>query len=130
MKKAINYIIFLSSIILLTNCDDSPVSGEDVVFPENNISYTNHVEPFMRQACAYQGCHGGANPASGLLLSDYFVLTSEPGLIIPNNPDGSRLIQIMENPNTHITPFIRSDINENTINGMRQWILEGAKINP
>lgn len=128
-NSLLSAVIILSVTFWLAACGESPVSGPDITFPESDVSYSRHVEPFMKKTCAYSGCHGGALPAAGIYLGDYFEMTKYPGMVIPGKPDQSRLIQIIEKESNHFTKFYRGDIDQNSISGMRTWIAEGAKFN-
>lgn len=117
-------VVFLSIAI---SCSDSISSPKDIVFPETGVSYTSHVEPFLNLTCAFSGCHG-FNASAGIRLNDYFSIINTPGLVIAGNPDGSLLMQIIEERKPHFTYYERSNITQNHIIGMRQWILEGANL--
>lgn len=122
--------IFMSvfSIVLMTfGCENSIDSPKDIIFPEKDVSYTNHVEPFLNLTCSFAGCHGNTAKA-GIRLNDYFSIINTPGLVIPKNPDGSLLNQILEERKPHFTYYEKSNITDNHIQGMRLWVLEGAKL--
>ncbi|MBX3042659.1 MAG: hypothetical protein KIT33_01045 [Candidatus Kapabacteria bacterium] len=117
--------IFISSAIL--GCESSISSPKDIIFPETNVSYTAQVEPFLNLTCAFAGCHGHTS-AAGIRLNDYFAIINSPGLVVPGNADGSLLNQILEERKPHFTYFEKSNITQNHITGMRQWVLEGARL--
>ena len=119
--------IFLIIITIVWGCEDSINSPKDIVFPDKDVSYTLQVEPFLNLTCSFAGCHGNS-AAAGIRLNDYFSIINTPGLVIPQNPDGSLLNQILEERKPHFTYYEKSNITDNHVKGMRQWVLEGAKL--
>ncbi|OGU60200.1 MAG: hypothetical protein A2X64_03045 [Ignavibacteria bacterium GWF2_33_9] len=116
---------------LISSCDNSTgVYGIDVVFPDSAVDFTSHVQPFLKKNCAYSGCHSSITMAGGLSMEDYFSIMTFPGLIIPENPNSSILNQILEGVLPHGTIFYSGYITQNQIQGMRTWVLEGAKLIP
>ncbi len=110
-------------------CGNSLASNpQDIVFPDSNISYRQHVQPFLGLSCAYSGCHGDDNPAAGISLRTYSSFYSSPGLIIAGKPDQSKLQLIIEGKLPHILSFQYRITAKQQI-GMRTWIAEGAKDN-
>ncbi len=115
--------------MLISACDDSGVySNRDIIFPEKDVSYLYHVEPFLKITCTYAGCHGFTN-AGNTRFDTYFELMKIPGFIIPGEPNSSQFIQILENETLHITYYYRGNLTQNHKTGMRNWISEGAKLN-
>lgn len=124
------YIILVIAVfIFIFGCSDNMInSTDDVVFPEENISYQQHVEPFLKLTCAYGQCHD-ATGLNGDDFTSYFMVMSSTGTVIPGNPEQSNLIQMIENPFRHPVFFYSGDINDNHITGMKKWVEEGAKFN-
>ncbi len=133
MKKniLIRKIILLSSIsvfittVLISACSWT-TGGEDVVFPQENISYMHHVKPFLALNCSYSPCHSDYNRAGGYAFTEYWTLFETGGFVVPGNPDASRLVQILEEKLPHFTYFYRGNITNDHIRGVRRWIEEGA----
>lgn len=124
MNKII--IILIITLAVLYSCTEGTIiSDYDIIFPENNVSYLYHVQPFLRANCAFAGCHG-VTAAANINLGDYFTMMSVPGLVIPKNPDASQLNQILEEIQPHTTQIYRGNITENQIRGMNTWVKEGA----
>lgn len=121
-------LLAIMAVITINSCGDSIGNPKEIVFPDTNISYTSHVEPFLTLTCAFSGCHG-FSAAAGIALNDYFSIINTPGLVIAGNPDGSLLMQILEERKPHFTYYEKSNITPNHIKGMRQWIIEGANLN-
>lgn len=124
------YLIIFTVILSLgfSSCGDT-INPEKVEFPEKDVSYIRHVQPFMKANCAYYGCHGVNSP--GVEISDYFTLTSALSYIVAGKPDYSLVNQILENrlPHPGTYPVYFGNITENQIQGMRIWVEEGAKNN-
>lgn len=137
-KKAIRYLkrllftfcIFFSIVLTLYNCSENISNNQEVVFPDSNVSYLIHVQPFLKFTCGLSNCHNEYYKAADVVLTDYFSLFTSYGgaLVFPYKPDQSALIKILEGMEVHLTP-IYFRINSNQKRGMRQWILEGAKNN-
>jgi hypothetical protein len=123
------FLLFLSITFLACSNTTNNIN-ENIVFPDSKIDFTLQVQPFLKYNCAYSGCHSSFSKSAGLSLEDYFSIMSYPGLVIPNNPDASILNQILENRLPHTTYFYRGNITQNQIQGMRQWVLEGALLIP
>lgn len=121
--------LLIPMIIGMTSCDSTGPDISKIVFPEKNVSYMYHVEPFIKYNCAFLGCHGINSP--GEELSDYSYLLSATSYIIPGNPDGSLVMQILERrlPHPANYPIYFANITQNQIQGMRVWIAEGASNN-
>lgn len=118
---------------LLTGCEDETYGpgpdSRDIVFPESNVSYAQHVQPLFDRTCAVSGCHDTATKQSNLSLQSYREATARPGIIVPEDPDGSVLVQRIEGKIQPRMPYNRPPLSDNQIRGIRQWILEGAQNN-
>lgn len=124
-------LIFFINLIFLLSCD-STINNNDpnIVFPSENIDYTNYVQPFLKYNCGYSGCHNSYTRAAGLSVDDYFSVMSYIGFVVPTKPDASTLVQILENKLPHNVFFYRGNITQNQIQGIRKWIEEGALLTP
>jgi hypothetical protein len=128
MKIFFSMLIVLFVIgVIFSACSWTTGGQESLIFPEKDVSYLLHVKPFLQQNCSYSPCHG-YDFAGGISLVEYHQVISVGGFIVPNNPDGSRFVQILENSvSNHIgIHFYRGNITDNHIKGIRQWIKEGA----
>jgi hypothetical protein len=119
-------------VLGLASCKDE-VTGEDgapdIVFPDSNVSYNNHVQPLFDRTCAISGCHAGATPTADLSLESYDRTMARIGIVVPTEPDASILVMRIEGDLTPRMPLNRTPLNANQIAGIRRWILEGAQNN-
>jgi hypothetical protein len=102
----------------------------DIVFPPSNVSYGKYVQPLFLQECAIPGCHTQDAPAGNLSLESYG--TWGPLIIIPKDTVNSSLVWSIEAKNGQpLMPPKGTDLSLtiNQINGLNQWIYEGAKDN-
>jgi len=112
--------------IVLNSCSDNIITSPDqIVFPQENVRYQQHVRPLLELTCAFSNCHDSETAAAGVDVTGYFQLTSRAGLIIPGRPDNSLLIQILEGKQGHLLTF-QNRITDAQKRGVRQWVLEGA----
>ena len=127
-------ILFCVMVWFSWNCKDSVTGVSQIVFPATNISYGKYVQPLFDQQCSLPGCHTqDAKAESGNLSLESWsdALTAIPAVIIPGDPDNSPLIWSIQATHGYprMPPLSRSALTQNQINGLKQWILEGAKEN-
>lgn len=122
--------IFTFICCLFISCTNSVNSGDQIFIPDTNISFQNHILPVLRRTCGLSYCHGEISPMGNVQITDYVTLMNSynGALVIPYNPNGSVLVQIIEYKLPH-NPFLQWNLTSNQINGIRKWILEGAKNN-
>ncbi len=125
--RIILFFLFFSLItcIIISACSWT-TGGEDIVFPDENVSYMHHVKPFLSLNCSYSPCHSDYNRAGGYAFTEYWTLFETGGFIVPGNAKGSRFVQILEEELPHFTYFYRGNIKENHIKGIKNWINLGA----
>lgn len=126
--------LFVIFLLLYMGCGDDIVnSNRNVIFPDSNVSYQNHVQPFLNIKCSYKYCHSSEDKADERDMSNYFGLweTSNAGLVIAGEPESSRLVQILRANPMHRgnIEFPAGYFSDNHINGIVTWIKEGAKFN-
>jgi hypothetical protein len=131
-------ILFAFGLLALMSytCKDTstnPDVGIDVVFPDSNVSYGQHVDPLFRLGCAFVGCHGADTyNANGFSLDSYAHLMFGPRRpVLPGDPENSVLVWRIEGRagTGPRMPLNRMPLNDNQIRGMRTWIQEGAQNN-
>jgi hypothetical protein len=126
-------LLFLGAITALSCKDSNPVDGDspsNIVFPTRDISFSQHVQPLFNQACALVGCHDdGAHQSQLNLTSHWNTVFALPGVVLPGHPESSTLIFRIEGTITPRMPFNRNPLNKNQTDGIRTWVVEGAKNN-
>ncbi len=132
MRTPLSILAVVLTAVLLASvpaCDDSGTRpGDEIVFPDSDVSYMAHVQPFFNLRCANYGCHEDVTRAANLSLTSYVTLTERPGIVIPGDASSSLLMQKIDGrlPHPIEVPII---LNENQLTGIRTWINEGAKNN-
>ena len=125
------FVLFLPALFFLANsgCKDS-IDGPngDLVFPDSNVSFTAHVQPFLTLRCASYGCHDDGSRAGDLSLTSYINMTARPGIVVPRDSKSSLLMQRIDGRLPH-PPNVPILIDQNQLNGIKRWIDEGAKYN-
>jgi hypothetical protein len=127
-------IIFLLMMWESWSCKDSVTGVSPIVFPPSNISYGKYVQPLFNQQCSIPSCHTQESKADAgnLSLETWSdAVTAVPAVIIPGDSANSPLVWSIEQ--THglprMPPLNRPPLTQNQINGLKQWIQEGAKNN-
>ncbi len=136
MRTQAHSITLVGSLMLLVlflSCkDDNPVDGgspSNVVFPTSNVRYSQHVQVLFNQACAFAGCHDDGIPQDQLKLTSWGNLINFPGVVVPNQPELSTLVIRIEGTSGQRMPLNGNPLNQNQINGIRTWVVEGAMNN-
>jgi hypothetical protein len=86
----------------------------------------------FNQACNFSGCHDDGAHQSTLVLTSYgqaFLSLTSTGLVIAGKPDQSTLVLRIQGSVGARMPPGSYPLNQNQINGIRTWIVEGAKNN-
>lgn len=105
-------------------------SPSNIFFPANNVSYSKQVQPLFDQACSLVGCHDDGSHESALRLTSYANLMFQlPGMVVAGKPDQSMLVLRIQGSVGQRMPPTTNQLNDNQINGIRIWIVEGAKNN-
>jgi len=131
-------LVFLISVIYLSSCDDNPAdSSKDIVLPDSNLNYSDHIFPLFTVKCGSEnGCHSpnfGGLPARGLDLTDYtsirtHMIDGSEHLVIEYQGELSFLYNILLSPisGRRQMPPDREPLTINNIVGIKTWIDEGA----
>jgi hypothetical protein len=102
-------------------------SPSDIIFPTNDVSYLQHVQPLFNQACALSGCHDdGPHPSQLRLTSYQNLMFNSLQVVVRGEPDQSVLVFRIEGSLSPRMPMNLNALNQNQINGIRTWIVEGA----
>jgi hypothetical protein len=121
-------ILLVAIIITLFACDSGPLTPQDIVFPQKDISYNKHLQPMFDLSCCNSGCHGDSK-AGGVNLTSYINLFQTAGLVSPGDSINSTLSQIMSEKLPHSYILIRDITTLNQRQGVTLWIKEGARNN-
>ena len=122
-------LLFLLSITLLTNCDDTVSS--DIEIPNSNVSYSKSIQPILNLKCATSGCHSSADNAGGYSMQSWSGTSTIP-YVLEGDPDNSKLYLVISGKIPPIMPPITSTkvpLTEREVTGIKTWISEGAKNN-
>jgi len=126
-------LIIVQLLIAISSCKDSITDSDqpiNVVFPDSNVSYSQHMEPLFQQGCAFGQCHGSASAGSlNLEPPSYSKLIGRPGLVVSGESNNSVLVQRLDGRLQPRMPLNRTQLTQNQINGIKKWIDEGAANN-
>ncbi len=126
-KSIIALLIFTTFTTFFYSCgDDAVSSGNDIVFPESNVSYYEHVYPYMKLTCAYAGCHSESSVAGGLSMESYIDLMKIPLFVIGKKPENSYLVQKLDGRSPFKAYCYQGYVEESVVIGISKWIEEGA----
>ncbi len=119
--------VFIIGIV--AGCSDTITDPDkDLIFPDKDVSYTRHVQPFLTLRCATSGCHDDNPKDNSLSLTSYSAFINKPGIVRKGDSDASLLIQRIDGRLPH-PPHIPILVNENQLNGIKTWVDEGAEYN-
>ena len=128
-------VIAVTGLFYTTACNENTAGPEkEIVLPDSNLNYIEHIQPLLITNCANKnGCHGSFEPARGLDLTDYQVIrthlaTGSEQLIIIYDSEASFLYNILKGPVRYVPrmPLYEPMLKLKYINGIKQWIDEGA----
>jgi hypothetical protein len=123
-------VLFL--IVLSFSCDDT-ITNNDVdltTIPERNVSFSKHIYPLFQVKCF--SCHGNGRYEAGLdlTLRSRFV---DGRIVVPGDTITSILVWRINRPPragfSPMPPLYMPQLNNNQIQGVKVWIVEGAKEN-
>ncbi len=144
---------FFFTIILLVigtfSCTDKGTHPEDkeFVLPDKNVSFIEHIQPMFEAKCGFDaGCHSPTDTEQRFLYVELInrngvidhILTSTGEKLVnlptdPKNPESAPLYLILKEGYPRVVddmmppPWLnREPLNENQLNGIKQWIKEGA----
>ncbi len=133
--KASSILAWALALLLVGCKDENPVGEEgspsNVIFPVSGVSYQYHVQPLFNQACNFSGCHGSDAPPNLVKLTSWGEMMTSgggAGVVVPREPESSTLVLRIEGRGSRMPPS-GLPLNQNQINGIRAWIVEGAKNN-
>jgi hypothetical protein len=131
MTSTLSVVLIAAAAFASASCgSDMITQPQDVTFPDTNVSYRGQVQPFLTVTCATGGCHSDIAPAGGIRLGSYSPLfIDRPNLVVVGRPDESLVMQVLTGVMPHLVGNLPGRVSANHRQGMRQWILEGARNN-
>ena len=124
MTKTI-FLVFAVMTFLLTACGAGATSSSSTdTSTVASVSYSKDAMPILQSRCL--SCHGGGRASRGLSFDTYDTLMagSKNGpVIIPGDPNGSRLIQLVQ---SGTMPKQGPKLTPDQIQILIDWILAGA----
>ncbi|MFP4368358.1 MAG: hypothetical protein ACOC2K_01865 [Bacteroidota bacterium] len=127
MRMFLYFNILLAAALLYACNGNSLTTNDDLIFPETDVTFRDHVYPFLKTKCSYQGCHGPTTPGVRTLETYENLTVDFPILVRPGEPENSRFMQYIDGTIPHRgTGFREGYITDNQIEGIRIWIKEGA----
>ena len=149
MRISLFCILLVLSFFLFNACSEQGTPPQDAQFiiPESNISFYEHIQPMLIYKCGTEtGCHSALDIEQNML---YLELVDKNALIDHRlSKNGAKLIDLtihLENP--HLAPLYlvllegyptqqvdqmpppwlnRSPLEDAQIEGIKNWIAEGA----
>ena len=94
--------------------------------PTAKLCFNQDVLPILLSNCAMSGCHDATTQAHGINLTNYSSIMAENELVIPNNPDNSKLIKVLAGGEDQMPPSGYSPLTQTQINILKTWISDGA----
>jgi len=133
MMKLINRIgIALGALWLATccimGCGTNDISNPDqIVFPDSNVSFAQHVQPFLTLSCNSYGCHDDSRADNMNIALTSWANVRHINVVNQPGDTNCNLVRVVLGRNiTHAAP-IHPTVNAQQ--GIKRWVLEGAKNN-
>ena len=95
----------------------------------DTVYFVNDILPLLRSTCARSGCHDQNTAQDGIMLLDYETITDGEN-IIPGDADESDIFDVISetDPDKIMPPPPNPALSQSSINAIRTWINQGAKI--
>jgi len=133
LSSNIYIFIVIIALTVVVSCDDTRENIYDYKFPEEGeVSFQNHVQPFMKLRCSSNQCHGDYSQSTSRRITDYlsyFSGMNAGSLVILSDTESSLLLQVLDGRNPHLSNLQLVAARENQIDGVRRWIEDGAPNN-
>lgn len=149
INKKFFYITIILSVLITISCSDKGTHPEDkeFVLPEENVSFIEDIQPMFEAKCGFDaGCHSPTDTEQRFLYVELInrngvidhILTSTGEKLVnlatdPKNPQTAPLYLILKEGYPEVVEDMmpppwrnRAPLNENQLNGIKQWIKEGA----
>ena len=133
-KLPINFLFIaaFATVFFISACDDTSniTNIDSIIIPAQNVSYSQHIQPVFTAKCARSGCHDDQTQASNLSLTSYSNTTASYLVVAPGFPQNSLLVLTTSGLTTNPMPPIGYPLlTKNQIDGIKNWVKEGAKNN-
>lgn len=126
MRRIPQLILLVTATYTFFACSGSDItSPEDVVFPERNVSYAQHVAPYLALGCNISGCHDASRPENNFIDLTSWIAVRSTRVVNQPGDTNCALVQVLYGRVLHVP--IRAT--ENQRRGIKQWVLEGAENN-
>jgi hypothetical protein len=119
----------LSSVAWGAPSLDSGAPAFDADDPQAPPNFVDNVQPILRASCT--SCHRGSRAKNGLDVTSVAKLLSggsSGAAIVPGDPDGSLLLQVIEHTREPFMPPDEDQLDEASRATLRAWILGGARL--
>jgi hypothetical protein len=112
----------------LMGCGANDISNpNDIVFPDTNVSFTQHVQPFLTLSCDSYGCHDQSRSDNKFVALNSFADIRTINVVNQPGDTTCNLVRIVKGIDiTHAAPIHPTD---NQRRGITRWVREGAKDN-
>jgi hypothetical protein len=109
-----------------TICNDT-TTPNDTIPISDKLCFNQDILPILLSNCAISGCHDAITHQENINLSNYSSLMAINEMVIPNNPNNSKLIQsISPGAEEFMPPSPMTPLSQNQIDLLKRWINEGA----
>ena len=120
------YILSLT-VFGLVGCSNQDItSANSIVFPATNVSFKAHVEPLFAVSCNVTGCHDMSRISNNNVDLSSWIGTRSTNVVNQPGDTNCGLIQVIYSRAIHAGV---TNLNENHRQGLKQWVIEGAKDN-
>ena len=118
---ALGLLAALIAVVPMGCSSGDLTSPLQVVFPTSNVSYSQHVAPYLQLSCNTAGCHDAPNAQNmGVTLTSWVGVRDK---VVPKDTLASALVSVMFAREYHAGTFLAT---ANQRNGIKMWVLEGA----
>lgn len=129
----------LAGLVFILSCKHRIPGADDLIsdVPITTTSCSSDTAYFQQQVlpvfvsnCSMSGCHDAASHEGEIILTSYSHIMAT-GDIQPGNPDNSKVYEKIVEPNANdrMPPLPHNALNQQQIDIIRKWILQGARNN-
>lgn len=119
------WVVLYASLLLFTTLLFTSYGcnlGTETVLNESGVSSSGNIIPILTAKCSF--CHGPSTQTAGLDVTNYDSLILR---VVPGDPDASLLYEFISLG--EMPPSGYTQLTENEIVAVAQWILDGAPNN-